>query len=355
MKAKWFSFLIVIGVILSVGIFCFADNEPATYASGTWGNLNWTLDSEGTLSINGNGGMDNFINEDDNNAWRAYKDDIKNVEINYGITSIGDFAFYSSDIEKFIVPASVTSIGKGACGACIYLTNITIPASVTSIGDLAFGSCPRIKSAGPIESGCNYQFGWTENIPAYAFAGLTEMTDVTIPVGVKSIGSRSFLACWGLEEISIPKGTKTIDKTAFWGCVNLKNITIPRSVTTIGEGAFHECNRLDNIVYGGTQQQWNNINKGLNNDALLSATIHYAEPHSIIITNETLGIISSDKNTAYEDDIINLTVKPNNGYVLDTLSATYLNEKDTLTTVNLQQDENNQTKYRITYNIFRTI
>ena len=46
---------------------------------------------------------------------------------------------------KYIVPASVTSIGNGAFSGCTGLTNISIPNSVTNIGYYAFSGCKNVK------------------------------------------------------------------------------------------------------------------------------------------------------------------------------------------------------------------
>ena len=62
----------------------------------------------------------------------------KNTVIPNTVTSIGNQAFYSSDITSITIPNSVTSIGREAFAYCDNLASITIPASVTSIGNEAF-------------------------------------------------------------------------------------------------------------------------------------------------------------------------------------------------------------------------
>ena len=68
----------------------------------------------------------------------------KNSTIPASVTSIGESAFYATDLTSIEIPASVTSIGDYAFHNCFSLTTVTIPASVTSIGRCAFLNCPNL-------------------------------------------------------------------------------------------------------------------------------------------------------------------------------------------------------------------
>lgn len=78
-------------------------------------------------------------------------------------------------------------------------------------------------------------------------------------------------------EIVIPDTVVEIDDYAFGLCKNLTKITIPKSVTSIGWGAFFNCEAsLKDIYYTGTEDEWTSIAKDRwYNDALTIATIHY--------------------------------------------------------------------------------
>ena len=77
-------------------------------------------------------------------------------------------------------------------------------------------------------------------------------------------------------KVVINQGIVNIGTYNFYNCKNLTSITIPKSVTTIGEGAFSGCNSLKDVYYEGTKTQWNAI--AINEDnysSLNNAQIHY--------------------------------------------------------------------------------
>ena len=71
------------------------------------------------------------------------------------------------------------------------------------------------------------------SIGEYAFA-INNLTEITIPNSVTSIGDRAFWDCTGLTAITIPDSVTSIGDCAFGSCTGLKEITIPESVTSIG-------------------------------------------------------------------------------------------------------------------------
>jgi hypothetical protein len=78
------------------------------------------------------------------------------------------------------------------------------------------------------------------------------ITSVTIPNGVTTIGNSTFANCNLLTNVTIPSSVKTIGASAFENCLRITSITIPASVTKISAQAFAYCNGITSVTFGGT-------------------------------------------------------------------------------------------------------
>ena len=104
---------------------------------------------------------------------------------------------------------------------------------------------------------------------------------MTIPDSVESIEGQAFLFCTSLESVTIPASVTSIGEEAFYECTSLESVTIPVSVTSIGESAFYQCDSLKEVNYGGTAEQWKQIDIG--SDAF---------PSGVKITDKDDNVIS---------------------------------------------------------------
>ena len=80
-----------------------------------------------------------------------------------------------------------------------------------------------------------------------AFSGNNTLTKVYIPDEVTSIDYAAFENCKNLKKVQIGDGVKSIGQSAFSGCLSLSNVNIPRYTESIGSGAFAACPSLTDI------------------------------------------------------------------------------------------------------------
>ena len=203
-------------------------------------------------------------------------------------------SFRNQEIESYIIPDSVTSIGDGAFGCCSSLRSLFIPNSVTSIGDGAFEGCSSLSSLVIPDSVVNIKgnpfylwkgkleclsasFIYEDNvlfnmdksklisfrnqeaksfiipngvmsIEKYAFSDCSSLISISVPKSVTSIGDGAFDGCSSLSSIAISDSITSISAWTFRDCKSLRSLVIPDSVTSIGNDAFRGCSSLSRLV-----------------------------------------------------------------------------------------------------------
>ncbi len=221
--------------VTTIGDYAFAYCDSLTSITVDSNNKSYSSDEYGVLF---NKDKTTLIQYPTGNARTSYT-------IPDSVTTIGNDAFYDCDsLTSITIPDSVTTIGNYAFAYCDSLTSITIPDSVTTIGNDAFYDCDSL-------------------------------TSITIPDSVTTIGDDAFAWCDSLTSITIPDSVTTIGDDAFAWCDSLTDVIIGDSVTTIGYSAFEYCSSLTDVYYSGTEEQWNKISIGSDNENLTNATIHY--------------------------------------------------------------------------------
>jgi len=130
----------------------------------------------------------------------------------------------------------------GGVRGCNNLTGITMPNSVTSIGNEAFRCCYNLTNITIPDS--------VTSIGNLAFLACTSFTSITIPNSVTSIENGAFDSCTNLASVTLPTNASftSIKAYAFDQCTSLASVTIPDSVSSIGQQAFRGCTSLANIT-----------------------------------------------------------------------------------------------------------
>ena len=183
---------------------------------------------------------DILFNKDKSRMISFRNQNIKSYVIPSSVTSIGKGAFsFCDSLSEIVIPSSVTSIGDSAFSRCDSLSEIVIPSSVTSIGDCAFCSCDSLSEIVIPSS--------VTSIGEGTFSFCDSLSEIVISSSVTSIGDNAFSCCRSLSEIVIPSSVTSIGKGAFSYCRSLSEIVIPSSVTSIGDNAFYNCKFPDNL------------------------------------------------------------------------------------------------------------
>ncbi|MDO4481060.1 MAG: leucine-rich repeat domain-containing protein, partial [Erysipelotrichaceae bacterium] len=252
------------------------------------------------------------------------------------VTTIGNYAFQSTNLTSVTIPGSVKNIGTSAFQNCSSLSNVTIENGVNSIGTSAFQNCSSltnitipnsVESIGIAFNGCtsltNIQVealnsvyssvdgilfnrnqtelircpqgiaeasysipGTVTSIGNHAFFGCDKLTNITIPNSVTSIGNFAFYYC-KFTSITIPNSVTSIENCAFGDC-KFTSITIPNSVTFIGSNVFENCINLVSIFLP------DNLNIGHVVIPLETTQVRYSiDKDQVTITEITLGLEKS--------------------------------------------------------------
>lgn len=238
---------------------------------------------------------------------------LTSVTIPDSMTSIGYRVFGNCrGLTSVTIPDSVTSIGNEAFNGCDGLTSVTIGSGVNNIGVYAFTGDTALeevffrgKTNEEIQAMANYPWGISDTsiihgdpgytyatlsgevlvgdfegvltqqmmnglspsyhtridtvdvgnkvteISAYAFTGIVDMTRISIPSSVTSIGDGAFyLNLRSLSQVELNEGLSSIGNEVFWGCGSLRNLTIPSTVESIGTRAFWGAG-LSSLVFKG--------------------------------------------------------------------------------------------------------
>ena len=274
-------------------------SEVATGKCGE--NVTWTLDSEGVLTISGEGQMygtgdsDRYIYTYRNWKYYYYASQIKEVVIEEGVTFIGPSAFGNvgnssnkvayPNLKKITLPSTIEVIGQAAFYATV-IENLTVPENVKKIYPYAY-------SYSPIE---NAIINDGVYLCASSFSDCDNLKEVTVGANVYY----GHGAGWGSENHS---ETVFMDCTAFEKITILGSGTVGQRFTTIEKG-------LPNTMCYGC--------KSLKEVSILCSDLEYiGEANTTSVNNETFPTTGTDITYyVYKDSKTEATLKKA-GYLKD--------------------------------------
>lgn len=262
--------LLFSALILCV-IFVFVGCGPSAVASGECGDsAKWALSEDGVLTISGSGEM----KPTQVRPWNDYKGDIFEVVIGDGITSISGLdGLYNVTklsigkdvklvdglsclylLESIVIPEGVETIGADAFGMCEKLREITLPSTIKTIERDAFLRCENLKkvNVNDIAAWCAVDidgfFASPFNCGAVLYVNGSEVTSLTIPNGVSTIGEYQFAGLKSIVKLEVSDSVTSIESNAFRGCGDLVSVKLGSSVSNIAYDAFYECAKIFELI-----------------------------------------------------------------------------------------------------------
>lgn len=180
------------------------DVKSVEYTSeGSCGeNLTWDYEeSTGILTISGTGTMNSYEHEMGYDwvwvPWHDYRNEIRQVIVKKGVTTIGDMAFgMDNEDEKLYFPDEMLDYPK--------LSSISLPDTLETIGQYAFSRCSALRSI-QIPKSVTY-------INHYAFRDLTNLDQIWFQGDAPQITEDSFRNVSGTAYYPADNGTWTEEK-----------------------------------------------------------------------------------------------------------------------------------------------
>lgn len=205
-------------------------------------------------------------------AWCGKLSDIQLCE---GLMLLGNSAFYGADsLRSIVLPASLQHFGTEVFLNCHNLNSITVREGshyLKSDGNALYSADGSTLVCIPqayqgtyrVPNGVKHIADWGMaagnltsvtlpdgllTIGKHAFIWNKKMQSVNIPASVQSIGEAAFVQCHSLKEVVIPEGITTLPRSLFYNCKSLSHVSLPQSLTAIGNEAFEGCESLEELT-----------------------------------------------------------------------------------------------------------
>ena len=188
-------------------------------------------------------------------------------------------------IKKVVVEKGITYVGTWAFYDCSEMTSVSLPTTLETMGASVFMDCTSLTSV-TIPAGVTF-------ISGDFFRGCTSLKSVTLPDSLRETGGCTFMYCTSLTSVRLPATLLSISWQMFKDCKSLTSLTIPRSVVDVKQDAFSGCTALKNVTYTGTTADWKALTIYSGNEALTRANVRCTG--STVLTAPTLTLSVSKK------------------------------------------------------------
>ena len=188
-------------------------------------------------------------------------------------------------IKKVVVEKGITYVGTRAFYDCSEMTSVSLPTTLETMGADVFMYCTGLTSV-TIPDGVTF-------ISGDFFLGCTSLKSVTLPDSLWKTGGCTFKDCASLTSVRLPANLRYITWRMFKDCTSLTSVTIPRGTVEVKKEAFDGCTSLKNVTFTGSAADWKGVTIRPGNTALTSAAIKCIG--STVLTAPTLTLSVSKK------------------------------------------------------------
>lgn len=173
----------------------------------------------------------------------------------FGIANF-DAQMGNTQIPKTLHTVRVTAcenISTAAFSDCKNITVISLPATLRSIGKSAFGFCTGIQNVivEDLAAWCNVVLANEQSNPLCFGAQLHtpegKVKDLVIPEEVSVIRRYTFYNCDSIKTLTVGSGVRMIDSGAFAQCDALTTVTMSDGVEAMGNAVFEKCKKLSEV------------------------------------------------------------------------------------------------------------
>ena len=227
----------------------------AADVSGECGEgVNWSFEN-GTLTISGEGAMSNY-GEFFPAPWVAHKEKISVVNVQNGVSHIGDFSFFDmGNLTSVTIAESVKTIGMYAFYGCSALKVLNLSSGLEEIGAGAFKMCTALTSVRLPDT--------LKTIRTEAFYRCESLLGITVPASVTTLEASIFTYCSALKSAKVLASVTELPTWSFYGCYKLSAVYISSGIKKLGVQAFQDCYILETVNYGGSGADADNVKSGL--------------------------------------------------------------------------------------------